>query len=78
MASIRGIVLDLPRDLPWYDGMEGLVKFTHSTTYDYHNLPPPRQQYIDCSRHLTQHSFSSVFTGIEEKDPEKLLDLGLR
>ena len=78
MASIRGIVVDLPRDLLWYDGMEELVKFTHSTTYDYHKLPPFREQYINCSRHLSQHPFSSVLSGIEEKDPEKLLDLGLR
>nr|VWO96276.1 N/A [Ganoderma boninense] len=78
MASIRGIVVNLPRDLPWFDGMEELIKFTHSTTYDYHELPPFRDQYINCSRHLSQHPFSTVISGIEDKDPEKLLDLGLR
>ncbi|KAI1790847.1 hypothetical protein LXA43DRAFT_1014298 [Ganoderma leucocontextum] len=78
MASIRGIVIDLPKDLPWFDGMEELVKFTHSTTYDYHNIPHPREQYINCSKHLTQHPFSSILSGREEKDPEKLLDIGLR
>ena len=78
MASIRSIVIDLPKDPPWYDGMEELIKFTHTTTYDYDTIPHPREQYITCSKHLIQHPFATVSSGIEEKDPEKLLDLGLR
>ena len=76
--ALRQIVIALPEGCPVYDNQYELVEFTHSNSYDYHSIPPPKTQYINCSQHLTQNPFSSVEFAVEEKDPEKILDLGLR
>ena len=76
--ALRQVTIVLPEDLPIFEGQHELVRFTHSTSYDYHSLPSPREQYINMSTHLMRYPFESVASAIEEGDPEKILDLGLR
>ncbi|KAI0641058.1 hypothetical protein C8Q79DRAFT_920474 [Trametes meyenii] len=75
---LRQHLVELPKDLPFFENQEEYVNVRHSCIFDYHSFPTPRQQHIDCSTHLSNVPFEVAATALERGDPEAIIDLGLR
>lgn len=78
MRTIEHFALTLPKEMPFYENEEVFVKLRHAALYDHRHIPDLNQHFIECSQHLTQHSFVSLLPGMNNGDGEKVLDIGLR
>ncbi|RPD76923.1 hypothetical protein L226DRAFT_551798 [Lentinus tigrinus ALCF2SS1-7] len=78
MRTLQQFTLEFPPDMPFFENEEVLIRIRNGALYDHRHVPDLRDQFIECSNHLSPNPFVSLLPGIDEGDGEKILDIGMR